>query len=51
MQRKRSSEEVKLKELFRELIAASGINTAVDAQNLIKEMLSGTPDRDAGSRA
>ena len=42
MQRKKSPEEIRRKELFRELIAASGVKTAADAQNLVKEMLSGT---------
>ena len=42
MQRKRSPEEIRRKELFRELIAVSGAKTAADAQNLVKEMLSET---------
>jgi len=42
MQRKKSPEEIRRKELFRELIAVSGIKSAADAQNLVKEMLSET---------
>ena len=42
MQRKKSPEEIRRKELLRELIGLSGAKTGADAQNLVKEILSGT---------
>ena len=42
MQRKKSEIEKRKEALFRELINLSGTNTAEGAQNLVKEMLSGT---------
>ena len=42
MQRKKSEIEKRKEQLFRELINLSGTTTAEGAQNLVKEMLSGT---------
>lgn len=42
MQRKKTELEKRKEQLFRELVQISGINSAEGAQNLIKEMLSGT---------
>lgn len=42
MQRKKSPEEIRRKELLKELVALSGTKTANDAQDLVKEILSGT---------
>jgi putative transposase len=42
MQRKRTPEEIRKEELFRELLQLTGTKTASQAQELVKEMLSGT---------
>ncbi len=42
MQRKRTPEEIRKQELFRELLQLTGTKTAAQAQDLIREMLSGT---------
>lgn len=42
MQRKKNPEEIRRKELLKELIALSGTKTAADAQDLVKEILGGT---------
>ncbi len=42
MQRKKSETEKRKQELFRELLQLTGTNTAAGAQNLMKEILSGT---------
>lgn len=42
MQRKKTPEEIRKQELLRELIQFSGTKTASQAQDLVKEILSGT---------
>jgi len=42
MRQKKSPEELRRKELLKELIALSGTKTTADAQELVKEILSGT---------
>lgn len=42
MQRKKSETEKRKQELFRELLQLTGTNTAAGAQNLMKEIFSGT---------
>jgi transposase-like protein len=45
MQRERSPEEIRRKELFRELVELSGVKTMADVRNLVKEMTSGTLEK------
>ncbi|NLK17920.1 MAG: IS256 family transposase, partial [Clostridiales bacterium] len=42
MQRKKTPEEIRKRELLKELIQLTGTKTASQAQDLVKEILSGT---------